>query len=89
MVAGLVGKSGGTLFYGRLSGGICASWSRGTWLAPNAMWSGLFEMLTYRQKTEEARDRMIHDALTGLYNRGTSTRSRRRRSPTRGATANR
>ena len=26
-------------------------------------------MLTYRQKYEQARDRMVHDPLTGLYNR--------------------
>ena len=30
----------------------------------------VFETLTYRQRYEEARQRMVRDALTGLYNRG-------------------
>jgi diguanylate cyclase (GGDEF)-like protein len=30
----------------------------------------VFEALTYRQRYEEARKRMVRDALTGLYNRG-------------------
>ena len=30
----------------------------------------VFEALTYRQRYEEARQRMVRDALTGLYNRG-------------------
>ncbi len=30
----------------------------------------VFQALTYRQRYEEARQRMVRDALTGLYNRG-------------------
>jgi diguanylate cyclase (GGDEF)-like protein len=30
----------------------------------------VFQTLTYRQRYEEARQRMVRDALTGLYNRG-------------------
>jgi diguanylate cyclase (GGDEF)-like protein len=30
----------------------------------------VFQMLTYRQKYEQARQRMVRDGLTGLYNRG-------------------
>jgi diguanylate cyclase (GGDEF)-like protein len=30
----------------------------------------VFQRLTYRQKYEQVRQRMVHDALTGLFNRG-------------------
>ena len=69
MVAGLVSKSGATVFY------AAALWGYLRFIEPHDVATSegdvadLFQMLTYRQKYEQARDRMIHDPLTGLYNR--------------------
>lgn len=69
MVSGLVAKSGAALFYGG------ALWLHLRFVEPHDVTAGdgdvadVFQMLTYRQKYELARQRMIHDPLTGLYNR--------------------
>lgn len=69
MVAGLVSKAAATVFY------ATALWGYLRFIEPHDITTSegdvadVFQMLTYRQKYEQARDRMIHDPLTGLYNR--------------------
>ena len=69
MTAGLVAKAGAAVFYATVL------WGYLRFVDPRELTTGegdvadVFQMLTYRQKYEIARDRMIHDPLTGLYNR--------------------
>lgn len=69
MLAGLVSKSAATMFY------ATALWGYLRFIEPHDVTTSegdvadVFQMLTYRQKYEQARDRMIHDPMTGLYNR--------------------
>lgn len=69
MLAGLVAKAGATLFY------AAALWVYLRYIEPRDVATDerdvadVFQMLTYRQKYELARERMVHDPLTGLYNR--------------------
>jgi diguanylate cyclase (GGDEF)-like protein len=69
MVAGLVSKAGATLFY------ALALWGYLRFIEPHDVTTSegdvadVFQMLTYRQRYEQARERMVHDPLTGLYNR--------------------
>lgn len=69
MVAGLVSKAGAALFY------AAALWVYVRFIEPEGVSSAegdvadVFQMLTYRQKYELARRQMVHDPLTGLYNR--------------------
>ena len=69
MIAGLVSKAGATVFYG------IALWAYLRFIEPHDIHStesdigDVFQMLTYRQRYEQAREQMIHDPLTGLYNR--------------------
>lgn len=69
MLAGLVAKAGATLFY------ATALWGYLRFIEPREVTSSegdvrdVFQMLTYRQKYEQARERMVHDSLTALYNR--------------------
>jgi diguanylate cyclase (GGDEF)-like protein len=69
MAAGLVSKAGATLFYG------VALWAYLRFIEPHEVTTSegdvadVFQLLTYRQKYEQARERMVHDTLTGLYNR--------------------
>ena len=69
MTSGLISKAGATLFYS------AALWAYLRFIEPQEITSAegdvadVFQMLTYRQKYEQARNRMIHDPLTGLYNR--------------------
>jgi diguanylate cyclase (GGDEF)-like protein len=69
MLAGLVSKAGATVFYS------VALWAYLRFIEPRDVTSSegdvadVFQLLTYRQKYEQARDRMIHDPMTGLYNR--------------------
>ncbi|MDH4066949.1 MAG: GGDEF domain-containing protein [Acidobacteriota bacterium] len=69
MVAGLISKAGAVLFYS------AALWLYLRFVEPRevAAYEGdvadVFQMLTYRQKYEQARERMIQDPLTGLHNR--------------------
>jgi diguanylate cyclase (GGDEF)-like protein len=70
LLAGFVGKASAALFYS------VALWVYLRYFEPQrvVVGSGLvqdvFEALTYRQRYEEVRQRMVRDALTGLYNRG-------------------
>ena len=69
MTAGLISKAGASLFYS------AALWAYLRFIEPQEITTAegdvadVFQMLTYRQKYEQARDRMVHDPLTGLYNR--------------------
>jgi diguanylate cyclase (GGDEF)-like protein len=69
MIAGLVSKAGATVFYATVL------WAYLRRIEPDVVTSSegdvadVFQMLTYRQKYEQARQQMIHDPLTGLYNR--------------------
>jgi diguanylate cyclase (GGDEF)-like protein len=70
LLAGLLGKASAVLFYS------AALWLYLRYLEPHTVTVGsgglndVFQMLTYRQRYEEVRQRMVRDALTGLYNRG-------------------
>jgi diguanylate cyclase (GGDEF)-like protein len=69
MVAGLVSKAGAAFFYAG------ALWGYLRFIEPREIATSegdvrdVFQLLTYRQKYEQARERMVHDSLTGLYNR--------------------
>jgi len=69
MIAGLVSKAGATVFY------ATALWGYLRFVEPREVTSSegdiadVFQLLTYRQKYERAREQMMHDSLTGLYNR--------------------
>lgn len=69
MAAGLAAKAGAVLFYAG------ALWGYLRFIEPRAVASNegdvadVFQLLTYRQRYEQARERMIHDPLTGLFNR--------------------
>ena len=70
LFSGLIGKSAAVLFYS------IASWAYLTYAEPRTATVGsgdvadVFQRLTYRQKYEQVRQRMVRDALTGLFNRG-------------------
>jgi diguanylate cyclase (GGDEF)-like protein len=70
LYAGLLGKASTALFYS------IVSWTYLTYAEPRTATVGsgdvadVFQRLTYRQKYEQARQRMVRDALTGLFNRG-------------------
>ncbi len=70
VVSAFLGKSVAALFYST----ICALYLR--FAESQALPTGtgdvadVFQALTYRQKYEQARDRMVRDGLTGLFNRG-------------------
>ncbi|MEZ5285080.1 MAG: diguanylate cyclase [Vicinamibacterales bacterium] len=69
MLAGLVAKAGATVFYAG------ALWAYLRFVEPRNVHTNegdvadVFSLLTYRQRYELARARMVHDPLTGLYNR--------------------
>jgi diguanylate cyclase (GGDEF)-like protein len=70
LFAGFLGKTSAATFY------TVALYAYLRWLEPHRATVGsgdvqdVFEALTYRQRYEEARQRLVRDALTGLYNRG-------------------
>ena len=70
LLSGFLGKAATALLYS------IASWLYLTYAEPRTATVGsgdvadVFQRLTYRQKYEQARQRMVRDALTGLYNRG-------------------
>ena len=70
LFSGFVGKASTALFYS------IAAWTYLTYAEPRTATVGsgdvadVFQRLTYRQKYEQARQRMVRDSLTGLFNRG-------------------
>lgn len=70
LIAGFAGKTSASLFYS------CLAWAYLRFLEPQQATVGtgdvadVFHALTYRQKYEQARQRMVRDGLTGLFNRG-------------------
>ena len=70
LLSGFIGKSVAALFYS------IVSWAYLTYAEPRTATVGsgdvadVFQRLTYRQKYEQVRQRMVRDALTGLFNRG-------------------
>ncbi len=70
IATGFAGKAIAAFFYS------VVVWSYLRFLEPQTAVVGsgdvadVFQALTYRQKYEQARQRMVRDALTGLYNRG-------------------
>jgi diguanylate cyclase (GGDEF)-like protein len=70
LFSGFVGKASAAVFYS------IVSWTYLTYAEPRTATVGsgdvadVFQRLTYRQKYEQARQRMVRDALTGLFNRG-------------------
>jgi diguanylate cyclase (GGDEF)-like protein len=69
LLAGLVSKAGASVFYAG------ALWAYLRLIEPDSVastesdLSDVFQMLTYRQKYEQAREQLTHDPLTELYNR--------------------
>jgi diguanylate cyclase (GGDEF)-like protein len=70
LLSGFAGKAVASAFYS------LAAWVYLRWGDPQAATAGtgdvadVFQRLTYRQRYEAARQRMVRDGLTGLYNRG-------------------
>ena len=70
VLIGFLGKAAAAIFYSL----VCAAYLR--FVEPQAAVTGtgdvadVFQALTYRQKYELARHRMLRDGLTGLFNRG-------------------
>jgi diguanylate cyclase (GGDEF)-like protein len=70
ILVGFVAKAAAAIFYSA----VCAAYLR--FVEPQAAVTGtgdvadVFQALTYRQKYELARHRMLRDGLTGLFNRG-------------------
>jgi diguanylate cyclase (GGDEF)-like protein len=68
--AGLIGKTVASLF----NAAVYTTYLRSVETQRAAVGTGdvadVFQALTYRQKYEQARQRMTRDALTGLFNRG-------------------
>lgn len=70
LVSGFAAKCAGATFYSALIAGY-ARWLDTPQPDAGGELTGVdvFQWLTYRQRYEEARTLMVHDSLTGLYNR--------------------
>ena len=67
---GLVGKALAATFYSVVCWAYLRSGEPHTATVGTGDVADVFQTLTYRQKYEQARHRMVRDGLTGLYNRG-------------------
>ena len=67
---GLVGKATAVAFYSVISMMYLRFGEPHTATVGTGHVADVFQTLTYRQKYEQARQRMVRDGLTGLYNRG-------------------
>lgn len=70
MAAGFLGKAVTSLFYSAVFCGYLRFVEAHTADVGTGDVADVFQALTYRQKYEQARQRMVRDALTGLFNRG-------------------
>ena len=70
MLVGEAGKAAASLFY------TCAYWTYLRFVESQTVVVGsgdvadVFQALTYRQKYEQVKERLVRDSLTGLFNRG-------------------
>jgi len=70
LAAGFVGKSLAALFYSVVAWLYLKYFEPRTAVVGTGLVSDVFQRMTYRQKYEQVRQRMVRDALTGLFNRG-------------------
>ena len=70
LVAGAVGKAIAALLYSAIYDTYLRYVDPPTAVVGTGIVSDTFQVLTYRQKYEEVRERMVRDSLTGLFNRG-------------------
>jgi diguanylate cyclase (GGDEF)-like protein len=70
VLVGFLGKAAAALFYSTVSVAYLRFAERRTAVVGTGDVADVFQALTYRQKYEQARERMVRDALTGLFNRG-------------------
>jgi len=70
LLAGIAGKVLAVLFYSAISAAYLRYGEPHTATVGTGDVADVFQTLTYRQRYEQARQRMVRDGLTGLYNRG-------------------
>jgi diguanylate cyclase (GGDEF)-like protein len=70
LLSGFMGKASTALFYSFVSFLYLKYVETRSVAVGTGDVSDVFQLLTYRQKYEQVRDRMVRDALTGLFNRG-------------------
>ena len=69
-ISGIVGKASTALFYSVVSWLYLRYAEPRTAVVGSGDVADVFHRLTYRQKYEQVRQKMVRDALTGLFNRG-------------------
>lgn len=70
LLSGFIGKGLAALYYSGLAWAYLRFAEPRTAVVGSGDVSDVFQRLTYRQKYEQVRQRMVRDALTGLFNRG-------------------
>ena len=70
LIAGAIGKAIAALLYSAIYDTYLRYVDPPTAVVGTGIVADTFQVLTYRQKYEEVRERMVRDALTGLFNRG-------------------
>ena len=70
LLAGGIGKAVAALVYTAIYHGYLRYVDPPTAVVGTGIVSDTFQLLTYRQKYEQAQARMVRDSLTGLFNRG-------------------
>lgn len=70
LLAGAIGKSIAALLYTAIYDAYLRHVDPPTAVVGTGVVADTFQVLTYRQKYEEVRERMVRDSLTGLFNRG-------------------
>jgi diguanylate cyclase (GGDEF)-like protein len=70
LLAGGIGKAVAALVYTAIYNGYLRYVDPPTAVVGTGIVADTFQLLTYRQKYEQVRERMVRDSLTGLFNRG-------------------
>jgi diguanylate cyclase (GGDEF)-like protein len=70
LIAGAIGKWTAALLYTIIYDAYLRYVDPPTAVVGTGIVADTFQLLTYRQKYEQVRERMVRDALTGLFNRG-------------------